>query len=40
MVESFDKRIDDLPKTEISFSQIKNDIKGGMNRMLDYNLFG
>ena len=36
MVESFDKRIDDLPKAEISFSQIKNDIKLSMDRMLEY----
>jgi len=36
MVESFDQRIEDLPKTEITFSQIKNDIKRSMDSMLDY----
>ncbi|MGH1434174.1 MAG: TetR/AcrR family transcriptional regulator [Lewinella sp.] len=36
MVSDFDKRIETLPETEISFPQIKNDIQSSMERMLKY----
>lgn len=36
MVKGFDQRISDLPETEISFGQIKNDIYVSMERMLAY----
>ena len=36
MVLHFDERINTLPKTELSFLQIKHDIKDSMNRMVSY----
>jgi AcrR family transcriptional regulator len=36
MVQDFDERIDKLPEIEISFSQIKNDIRLSMDRMVEY----
>lgn len=36
MVSEFDNRVDDLPQIEISFPQIRSDIKTSMERMLSY----
>ena len=36
MVRDFDERIDTLPETDISFDQIKNDIRLSMERMVQY----
>jgi AcrR family transcriptional regulator len=36
MVQDFDERIDKLSEIEISFGQIKNDIRLSMERMVDY----
>ncbi len=36
MVQEFDERVEALPETEISFSQIKNDIQTSMERMVLY----
>jgi AcrR family transcriptional regulator len=39
MVTHFDNRINELPKTEVSISQIKNDIQESMQRMIAYQFF-
>ena len=39
MVSEFDQRIKDIEKVEVSVTQIRNDIRQSMNRMLVYKFF-
>jgi len=39
MVSEFDERIKDLPYTDVSIAQIRNDIEQSMRRMIDYKYF-
>ena len=39
MVSEFDERIKDLPNTDVSIAQIRNDIEHSMRRMIDYKYF-